>query len=56
MFTIPTEFSACVPYMQQIMWLYREIETLKTQVSDLTDRVTALEGDIGVVVDNEENT
>ena len=56
MFTIPTEFSAFVPYMQQILWLYNEIEQLKTQVSDLTARVAVLEEGMGRVVDNEENT
>lgn len=56
MFTIPTEFSACIPYMQQILWLYNEIEQLKTQVTDLTARVEALEEGMGTTVDNEENT
>ncbi|MBQ1294967.1 MAG: hypothetical protein IIY21_13070 [Clostridiales bacterium] len=56
MFTIPTEFSACIPYMQQILWLYNEIEQLKTQVTDLTARVEALEDGVGRTADNEENT
>ena len=42
-FTVPTEFSACIPYMQQIAWLYKEVVRLNECVNNLNTRVTALE-------------
>lgn len=48
--TVPTEFAACVEYMQQIYWLYREVQALREDVTllhndveDLKERIANLE-------------
>ena len=50
-FTIPTEFSACIPYYQEMMIVCKEIDALRKEVADLKTETADLEARVKALED-----
>ena len=43
MFTVPTEFSACLTYEQQVLWLYMHVFNLITEINQIEEDIKILD-------------